>query len=142
MKEYFSIKQNERQEITKKIKQVLLEKEDVVFVFIFGSFLDSPSFRDIDIGIYVDGIRKDEVFDYELKLSKRIADECNLPFDIFDVKVLNFAPKAFLNNIFSRSKLLFSKDDQLLSDMIESTSLDAIANEYISYQSLKELIPA
>lgn len=142
MKEYFSLSQNKRREITDKIKQILSEEKDIVFVFIFGSFLNAPSFRDIDIGVYINSIKKDEIFDYELKLSKKIADKCDFSFDIFDVKVLNFTPRAFLNNIFSRGNLLFSKDDQSLSNMIENTSLDAIANEYIAYQSLKELAPA
>lgn len=142
MKEYFSLKQIEKEEVIKKIRQILFEKEVVVFTFIFGSFLDSLSFRDIDIGVYVNKITESQVFDFELKLSKEISDKCRMPFDIFEVKILNFAPSSFLNNIFSRGKLLFSKNQQLLTDMIENTSLDAIANEYIAYQSLKELMPA
>jgi len=142
MQEYLSLNQNKRQKITKKVKQILSAEKDVVFGFIFGSFLDAPSFRDIDIGVYVDSIRENEVFDYELKLSKKIADECDFSFDIFDVKVLNFAPSHFLNNIFSRGKLISCKNRQLLSAMIERTSLDAVSNEHIVHQSLKELVPA
>jgi len=141
MNEYLSLEPNKRREITKKIKQVLLEEKNLVFAFIFGSFLNAPSFKDIDIGIYVKKIEKEEIFDYELKISKKIADACNLAFDIFEVKVLNFAPNSFLNSIFSRGQLLFCKNSQLLSDIIENTSLEALANEHIAYQSLKELVP-
>lgn len=142
MKEYLSIKIEERPEIIEKIMQALSKDKGVVFAFIFGSFLDAPSFRDIDIGVYLDKIRKEEVFEQELELSKKIADKCGLPFDIVEVKVLNFAPNSFLNNIFSRGQLLFARRQQFLSDLIEVSSLDAIANEHIAYQSLKELIPA
>ncbi len=128
-------------EIIEQIKKTLLKDEGVVFAFIFGSFLDTPSFRDIDIGIYVKDKKKEKFFDKEVELDKKIADACNLPFDIFEIKILNFAPNIFLNNIFSRGELLFGRDDKLLSGLIESSSLEAVANEYVAYQSLKELIP-
>lgn len=142
MKEYLSIKSSRRRDVARKIKQTFLKEKNVIFVFIFGSFLNSPSFRDIDIGVYVENLEKDKIFDYELDMSRKIADACSLPYDIIEIKVLNFAPKHFLGNIFSYGKLLFSRNDKQLSEMIENCSLDAIANEYIAYQSLKELLPS
>ena len=142
MKEYFSLSKNEKQKINEKIKKSLLEQKEVVFAFVFGSFLNSPSFRDVDIGVYAKNINKEKFFDYELGLSKKISEALNLPFSIIEIKILNFAPSSFLNNIFKNGELLFSKDDQILSDLIEKTSLDALANAHISYQSLKELVPA
>ncbi|MBI4837095.1 MAG: nucleotidyltransferase domain-containing protein [Candidatus Portnoybacteria bacterium] len=141
MKEYLSFAPDKKLEIIEQIKKTLLKDEGVVFAFIFGSFLDTPSFRDIDIGIYVKDKKKEKFFDKEVELDKKIADACNLPFDIFEIKILNFAPNIFLNNIFSRGELLFGRDDKLLSGLIESSSLEAVANEYVAYQSLKELIP-
>jgi hypothetical protein len=141
MEDYLCIPFNKREEIIEKIKQVLLEKKGLVFAFVFGSFLDAPSFRDIDVGIYVNNIKEKEIFDYELELSKKIAAKCGLSFDVFEVKVLNFAPGSFLNNVFKNGRMLFSRNKQMLSDMIEYTSLDAIANEYISLQSLRDLVP-
>lgn len=135
------MEKEKRQEIIEKTKEIFAKKEEVVFAFVFGSFLNSPSFHDIDVGIYVKGINKDEFSDYELKISREIADECSLSFDIFEVKILNFAPIPFLNNIFNKGKLLFSRDYKLLTDLIENTSFDVISNEYIAYQSLKELVP-
>ncbi|MEW6608093.1 MAG: nucleotidyltransferase domain-containing protein [bacterium] len=140
MNEYLSFKQNQRQKIIEKIKQSLLNKNEIVFAFIFGSFLDGPSFRDIDIGIYLDNIEKGDIFNSELELSEIVAKDSNLLFDIIEIKVLNFAPGYFLNNIFNRGQLLFCKNYQLLTEMIENTSLDTLANEYIAYQSLKELV--
>lgn len=144
MQEYLSTPLNKRQEIIEKIKHSLLEEKDVIFAYVFGSFLSAPSFRDVDIGIYVENRNKTKknIFDYELELSKKIADTCGLPFDVFEVKILNSAPSHFLNNIFKNGKLLFSKKEEILSSLIENSSLDAIANEYVAYQSLKELIPA
>lgn len=142
MDEYLSFEQNKRAEIKGKIKHVFLKEKGVAFSFIFGSFLDSPSFRDIDIAVYLDKIEKKDIFDYENGLGEKIAKECGLTFDIFEVKILNFAPSHFLNNVFNRGEMLFCRNEKLLSDLIENTSLDALANEYIAYQSLKELVPA
>lgn len=141
MKEYFSVNQKEKEKIIKKIKKTLFDQKEVIFGFIFGSFLDAPSFRDIDIGVYLEDIKEDEVLNYELKLSKKIAETLNLHFDLIEVKVLNFAPSPFLNNIFKRGQLLFSRDEKILTDLIENTSLDALANTHLSQQSLKELVP-
>lgn len=124
------------------IKKHLSKRADIVFAYVFGSFLDAPSFRDIDIGVYVKDVKKEQVFDVELALSKIISDTINMPIDIIEVKVLNFTPSSFLNNIFSHGELIFSNNDKLLSDLIENTSLTSIENEYISNQSLKELVPA
>ena len=63
-----------------------------------------------------------------------------LPFDIIDVKILNFAPDSFLNNIFRNGKILFSNDYKFLRNMIERTSLYALLNEDIRGQSLRDLI--
>lgn len=140
-KEYLSMSQNDRQEIAEKIKKILFSEKEVIFAYVFGSFLDSPSFRDIDVGIYVDNIAKENVFDKELEMAKKISEACGLPSDYIDVKILNFAPSHFLNNIFKNGTLIFSKNKKQLSDRIEETSLNAIANEYFAYQSLRELVP-
>jgi hypothetical protein len=141
MKEYHSMNQNRREEIIEKIKITLLKDNRVIFAYLFGSFLDGLSFRDIDIGIYLKNIKSENSSSYEIYLSKKISNNCRVPFDIIDIKVLNFVPNSFLNSIFKYGKLLFTKDEELLSNLIEKTSLEAITNESISYQSLKELIP-
>lgn len=140
-KEYLSMSQNDRQKIAEKIKKILFSEKEVVFAYVFGSFLDSPSFRDIDVGIYINNIAKENVFDKELEMAKKISEACGLSVDYIDVKILNFAPSHFLNNIFKNGTLIFYKNKKRLSDRIEETSLNAIANEYFAYQSLKELVP-
>ena len=141
MKEFYRIESDKKEKIISKISKVSAEDSAVVFVYVYGSFLSDLSFRDIDIGIYLKKIEMDKVFNYELELSGRVAKAVALPFDIIDVKILNFAPDSFLNNIFRNGKILFSNDYKFLTDMIERTSLDAILNEGIREQSLRDLIP-
>lgn len=140
MQEYLSLDFKKRKEVAGKIKKTIFEKKEVVFAYIFGSFIDSLSFRDIDIGVYLKKNKNKKAFDYELKLSKEIANACDLAFDIIEIHILNSVPSYFLNNVFCRGNLLFSKNQELLSELIESTSLNALANEYISKQSIKELV--
>ncbi len=40
--------------IINKIKRYLLKKEEIVFAYIYGSFLEYKTYKDIDIGIFVD----------------------------------------------------------------------------------------
>lgn len=142
MKEYYSISSSEKDKIAKKIEEVLAEKGEVVFAVIYGSFLFSPSFRDIDIGIYLKSIKREGVLNYEAEIAGKIAEACNLPIDIIEATILNFAPVSFLADIFSTGKIIFSRDQKILTDLIEKSSLEAIANEYTAAQSLEELIPA
>jgi hypothetical protein len=141
MKEFYKIESDKKEKIISEIGKVSAEDSAVIFAYIYGSFLSDLSFRDIDIGIYLKEIEMDKAFNYELELSGKVAKAIALPFDIIDVKILNFAPDSFLNNIFRNGKILFSNDYKYLTDMIERTSLDAILNEGIREQSLRELIP-
>lgn len=140
-KEYLSMSQNDRQKIAEKIKKILFSEKEIIFAYIFGSFLSSPTFRDIDVGVYLEDVAKENVFDKELEMAKKISEMCGLPIDFIDVKILNFAPSHFLNNVFKNGAVLFSKNEKLLPDMIEETSLNAVANERLAYQSLRELVP-
>ncbi len=146
MKEFYKMTRYEKEEVIRKITDFLRIQQNMAFVYIFGSFTEAEatSFRDIDIGIFLNpiDIDKNQVFDYECNLAVELSKRISFPPDLLDIKILNFAPNNFLNNIFSRGKLLFSKDDELLVDMIENVSIERLSNEYIINQSLKELIPA
>lgn len=141
MREFYHLEKEKRKEIIDKIRDILYKKEDIIFAYIYGSFLDNLSFRDIDIGIFFKEVCKEDLSDIEFSLAKEISSEVNLPFEIIDLRILNGAKRPFLNSIFRTGLLLFSRDDEFLSNLIEETSLEAISNEYISYLSLKELLP-
>lgn len=139
-KEFYSLDEKERKRIIDEIRKILQEEENIIFAYLYGSFLNALSFRDIDIGIYLNKIDEKNIEELELKLIKEISKKINLPFEIIDLRVLNYAKNSFLNNIFRTGLLLFTRDEKFLTDLIETTSLEAISNEYISYLSLKELL--
>ncbi|ACI18880.1 nucleotidyltransferase domain-containing protein [Dictyoglomus thermophilum] len=140
-KEFYSLDEKERKRIIDEIRKILQEEENIIFAYLYGSFLNALSFRDIDIGIYLNKIDEKNIEELELKMIKEISKKINLPFEIIDLRVLNYAKNSFLNNIFRTGLLLFTRDEKFLTDLIETTSLEAISNEYISYLSLKELLP-
>jgi len=140
MREFLSMRKEEKEKLIRKIKDTLSSYNKISFAYIFGSFTDSFSFRDIDIGIYLDNIKREDVFDFEFRVSEKLSEILGIDIEYIDVRVLNFAPYSFLNSIFKNGKLLFARNMGFLTDLIEETSLDAIANEYISKESLKELL--
>ena len=141
MNKYNKQNKKQRQEIKNKIKKALFDYNKALFAYLYGSFLDSRTFRDIDIGIYLKKESKMDDFKKELLLADKLAAITGLPPDIFEITILNSAPGSFLNNIFAKGELLLSNNDKILAELIEKTSLESSIDSHISYQSLKELIP-
>ncbi len=145
MKEFHQIPKIKKEELIGKINNFLKNREDVVFAYVFGSFLEAEkiAFRDVDIGVYLKPsfVPEGQVFDYECDLATKLSKETPLSSDLLDVKILNNAPSSFLGNVFSRGRLLFSKNDELLFNLIENVSLERISNEHIAAESLQEISP-
>lgn len=138
-KEFFKTPQKQRGEITEKIKNKLSRRKEIVFAYVYGSFLEDPSFRDIDIGVYLDEnlVKPKEFFRYQLNLGEAL----DIPAKyLVDIRILNEAPPSFLVTVFSRGKLLFSRNDQLLTDLIERASVEEVASEGLPEQAFRELI--
>ena len=55
------MKNGEKKKLIRKIKDVLSSYKEISFAYIFGSFTDSFAFRDIDIGIYLYNIKREDV---------------------------------------------------------------------------------
>lgn len=115
----------EKDEILRKIAEVLKKEKKVAFAYLFGSFLSSKYSNDIDLAVYVKG-KVDANFEARLalKLEKEIGKE-------FDVFVINDKPTLFLSEVFRRGKLAFSRDENLrvkfetekLSEVLEYNEL-------------------
>lgn len=143
-KELYQMSKAQKEEIKKKLSSFLQEKAEISFAYFFGSFLEEEpiAFRDVDIGIFLNPltIKDSEVFDYETSLAIQLSRIISFPADRLDIKILNFASKMFQNNVFSRGELIFARDFDLLTSLIESASQEAVSNYEFSKQSLRELI--
>lgn len=136
MKEYFCLEDRKREKILRKITSILRKRKEIIFAFCHGTFLlEGVSFRDIDIALYLKKSQRD-LFEYQQKIAELLEKEIKYPVD---VKVLNSAPFYFLNNVFRLGRLLFTRDSLFLSNLIEKTSREAMANYNFSLQSFKDL---
>ena len=108
------------------LKEALLKDERVIFAYIYGSFVKEQSFRDIDIGIYVNNSEENSFVvssDLKTQLSREIKSE-NMDFtaDQFDVQIINHAPFTFLKRVFKEGILLIDHDPELRTDVVEYVS--------------------
>ena len=139
MKEYFYLEKKVKEDILNQITSILKRKTEVVFAYCHGTFLaeNKIKFRDIDIALYLKEDFKKETFNYEQEIAELLEKKIKYPVD---VKVLNVTPFYFLNNVFRTGKLLFSRNDFLLAELIEDSNRQAMINYNFSLQSFKELV--
>ena len=115
MPRVYQIEAEERARIASFIAGELAQDPGVAFAYVYGSFAEALPFHDIDIGVYRNG--SDPSDDPERDLAQRLCAGLKMPVD---VRVVNHAPTSFLFHVL-RGELLLSRDDELLSSVIEST---------------------
>ncbi len=104
-----------RRVLTDNIKLFLENRPEIRFAYLFGSFVDEESFRDIDLGIFIDetaAVTKDKFYDIEL--STQLEDIVKCPIDII---LLNRAAPAIVFNA-SKGMLLKNSDDDQRIDFV------------------------
>lgn len=125
----YNLTDSEKEKIKKEISYLLKKKEDILFSYTHGSFLEGD-FRDIDIAIYLRD--KDKALQYELKMEREIEDVIDFPVD---VRILNHAPLSFRFNVIKNGVLLFSRDEKIRCDfeslsIVEYHDFDFLRNIY------------
>lgn len=117
MRRQFRAGPDERERIERTLVSVLESEPDLEFAWLHGSFLVADKFRDIDIGVHLSApveVRSQR----GLELSVRLDQEIGFPID---VRVLNDAPVTFLFHVFREGRLLLSRNDERLADLMERT---------------------
>jgi len=107
---------------------MLTEEREVVFAYLYGSFMESGA-RDIDIAIYVDEGLVDDALRYQLRLSTKIEMAVRFPVDVL---ILNHAPMRLQYQAI-RGRLLICKDDETRLRFVEQLLID-----YLDYRPLEE----
>lgn len=105
----------DKKELVEKIKTFLEARKEILFAYLFGSFLEEDYFRDIDIGIYVhelEPVTRDKFYDIEL--STEIESITKFPVDII---VLNRESSSMVFNA-SKGELLKNTDDELRENFV------------------------
>ncbi len=101
---YFSVDEEMKKEILSRISEIVREMNNVLLAIVFGSFVESKFFRDIDIALYLKEIRGDD-----LELSWRLGDEFSKRIGYpVDVKILNNAPPEIRLKILERGVVAYT----------------------------------
>lgn len=111
----YRLSQEERGAIRDQIAAELSHEPDVLFAYVYGSFLESETFHDIDIGIHLSTDQTSG--DIAAHLSATLSRTVTFPVD---VRILNAVPVSFLFHVL-RGTCLFSRDDDLRTDLMEDT---------------------
>lgn len=95
-----------KERITDILHEYLKQQEDIIFGYLFGSFVGQDKFRDIDIGIYSQSPRL-------IALGRMQADLVQQTKEQIDLVYLNDLPDkhpAFAYQVVSTGKLLYSRN--------------------------------
>jgi predicted nucleotidyltransferase len=111
------ITSEERHRIEQYLAAELASDPGMVFAYLYGSFVESQPFHDIDVGVYLQTVRADRVTATALDLTQRLSDGARIPVD---VRILNVAPVSFLYHVL-RGQLVFCRDDAVLAEVMERT---------------------
>lgn len=133
----FSSSIEKKRQAVEDIQSALSNKEESVFAFIYGSFIDYSDnlpFRDIDVGVYATGMgRKDSIY-YSLDLTEELSALVHLPVD---VRILNFAPVSFLFHVI-RGELIIDKDEDTRSSFMQWVVRHYLDMKPLLLRSIKE----
>jgi len=100
------------------IKQELQGRPEILFAYLFGSFLEEQSFHDIDVAVYVNNSSVlSDVVRYSIRLS---LDLEKLLGQSVDMVVLNTAPDHLVHEV-SKGRLVVGRDEDFRTDFIAAS---------------------
>ncbi len=133
----YKLSQEEKKEVENKLNRSLSKKDEIIFAYLHGSFIDAYWFRDVDIAVYLDENKlKNRALDYELSLSVELEKVVHLPVDI---KIFNYAPLSFRYEV-TKGELIFSRDEQKRYTFLEDTWHRYLDFAPVEKEFMKEMI--
>jgi predicted nucleotidyltransferase len=112
----YRLGKEEQARIESQLRTVLEREPDIAFAYLYGSFLESGTFHDVDVGIYMTASSAVREADQALQLAHRLSEETGLPIDI---RIVNHAPVSFQYHVL-KGRLLLAHDPDLLAAVMES----------------------
>ena len=117
MRRHHLMNREERHRIDQCLAAELTGDRSVTFAYLYGSFVESQPFHDIDVGVYLENVQGNSVTATALDLAQSLSDRARIPVD---VRILNVAPVSFLYHVL-RGQLIFCRDDAVLAEVMERT---------------------
>ncbi|OGF67200.1 MAG: hypothetical protein A2Y62_09420 [Candidatus Fischerbacteria bacterium RBG_13_37_8] len=129
-------------QIDKNIEKIIVdyfnEKEEILFAYLHGSFMQGQSYNDIDIALFLDEDKTAYIDQVDYGINASIELEKKLRKTI-DVKVLNGASLSFRYHA-TGGKLLFSKNELLREEFLCRTWMDYFDFQPFAIKYLKEVM--
>jgi predicted nucleotidyltransferase len=135
---YHKMNEQERASLADSLAEYLRDDSSISFAYLYGSFKDyddAVGFRDIDIALYVTAGK--DALDYALEKSAEMSHKYNLPVECVP---FNSAPLFFKYRIFREGTLLFCKDENMMTDMMEETVTDALDFMPLYQEAMRVLV--
>jgi predicted nucleotidyltransferase len=126
--------QQEKEHIRQVLRERLMQREEVRFAYLFGSFTLEGAFEDIDVAVYVtpESLQQSD----PLALSFQIADFLEFAVGLpVDVVLLNTAPLA-LQFEATRAEPLIARDPEERADFVERVTLRWWDTEGMRYAAM------
>lgn len=118
----------EKPQIVDAIRHALTEKTEILFAYVFGSFVNQGLYRDIDVALYLGNPEGLDILWFELSLEEELEKKLHIPFD---VRVINHAPLGFVYHVLAKKILVLDRDMDRRADF-ESL----IWREYFDFRHL------
>lgn len=104
----------EKQQLCDRLAALLSKKEEILFAYIFGSFLRG-AFRDIDIGIFLQEGSSGRAAPLRYETALELEESTGVPVD---VRVLNTAPLPFAYSVLQSGEVLVSRDERVRCEFV------------------------
>ena len=117
-------------------RKIFLQNEEIIAAYLYGSFLFSEFYEDIDIGLLIRNNFKPNVM-YEPQLAGKLEQIFKDTYNSFkpvDVRILNGKPLRFLFSMLKNSKIIYSKNN------LERVKFETkIVKEYLDFKPHHEM---
>jgi predicted nucleotidyltransferase len=138
MKRLYIMGSENRADLMGQMREELLSEQEVVFAYLYGSFVEEDAFHDVDVGIYLKSVKPGKATTMALALAQRLSERVRLPVD---VRILNLAPVSFLYHVL-RGRMILSRDSAHLAEVIEHTARRYLDLAPLLRQGAKEAFAA
>ncbi len=104
---YYRLSWSEREKLIEKIVEFMSSRDEVLLAIVYGGFLESSVFRDIDVAVYtMYRIPWSEAYRYEYMLSEELTRVTSI---YVDVVLLDYAPLWFKKKVLENGRVVFER---------------------------------
>ena len=136
---HFHLDKKKKSSLIKEMSKGLDSRKEILFAYIYGSFLEEGYFRDIDIAVYVGDIKGKTDFVYEENLEKDLKKSLSVNIPI-DVRVINKSPISFKYHVLKGRLIVNHNEDKRVDFTVHTVSRYLDLEPMLSYYQKEAFI--